>query len=908
MAWIRATALAFITFVLVGFSVATTAQGNTPSNLSPEQIERFQQLPPAQQRLIARQYGIDIEQLNQQSRQNQKQQDEQAANIFPRGTEFDREGNPILPDNLKQYFEDEESEIKRFGADLFASEPRDYSALNNIPVPAHYVLGAGDTIEVKLYGKEERSETLTVDSEGQIIMSQVGPIQVAGMTFDEARDVIKAKVKERMIGVDAAISLGELRSIQVFVVGEAYRPGSYTVSSLATITQALVAAGGVSEIGSLRHISLKRNGELVTTFDLYDLLINGDATNDVTLQPGDVVLIPPVDDLVTIKGEVVRPAIYELKDERTLEETLALAGGVRASAYEEQVIIERVKSGDKRMITANLNSEGDELEVIDGDTIEVLPTGGRPSNSITLVGAVSRPGRYAYRPEMRVNDLIASVNRDLLPNADLNYGIIVRETNVRRDIEVLQFDVAEAISATSDSPENILLKPDDFVLIFSRFELASDESVTIDTLAMSEDDRKAEERKQLLEEYEQYFLQQLTVDQDKNELDVLKAQREQRAELDSLFVQSGDEEDEEEQEYAEYSRQNLLQPVLVKLRGQGRLGSTAQLVFVDGEVRYPGIYPLPKNASVEKLITAAGGLKESAYLERAEISRVIVDGGDEADVQYENFDLKAAIAGEISPELKGRDRLNILTIPQWQESYQVEISGEVRFPGTYSIRRGDTLSALIERAGGLTAYAAPEGAVFTRELLKEQESQRMRRLARNLQQEVITNSITNTSQANNVSYSELRTILTDLTSVEAVGRMVIDLPGILSNRAQNDLQLRDGDYLHIPTEQTSVSVIGEVQFASAHRFRGDLTVEDYISLSGGLKGKADDERIYIIKSDGSVQIPKSSWFSVSNTQLQPGDTIVVPLDSQYIDNLNLWTQATQIIYQISVAVAAISGL
>lgn len=904
MAWYKAL-LAAITLTILSVSTAVSAQ-STPGNLSPEQLERFQQLPPAQQRLIARQYGIDIEQLNQQSRQNQQQQDEQTADIFPRGTEFDREGNPILPDNLKQYFEQKEDKIERFGAKLFANEPRDYQALNNIPVPSNYIVGAGDTIEVKLYGKEERSETLTVDAEGQVIMSQVGPLQLAGMSFDEVRQVIKAKVQETMIGVDAAVSLGELRSIQIFVVGEAYRPGSYTVSSLATITQALVAAGGVSDIGSLRNIALKRDGKVVTQFDLYDLLISGDATDDVSLKSGDVVFIPPVSELVTVTGEVVRPAIYELNGEKSLDQVITLAGGVKPGAYQEQVIVERIQGSEKRLITADLTQTNDTFNIIDGDSIEILPTGGRASNSITLVGAVSRPGQYAHKKGMQINDLLASVNRDLLPNADLNYGIVVRERNVRRDIDVLQFDVAEAISGKVGT-ENLALQPNDFVVIFSNYEIKAEENTTIQNLAITKKEREQEQRQKLLADYEQYFLEQLTEASNASSEEQQQNAEQQRSELERLFVQNA-QEDYKEEDYAENSRHRLLQPVLVKLRSQGRLGDAAQLVFVDGEVRFPGIYPLPKNADVKDLIIAAGGLKESAYLQRAEVSRVVTNGGDEADVQYESFSLSEAMNDQVSPQLQGRDRLNVLTIPQWQESYQVRLSGEVRFPGTYSIRRGDTMAALIERAGGLTSYASPEGAVFTRELLKRQEKQRMRRLARDLQQEVITNNITNTSQANNMQYSEIRTIIGDLTDVEAVGRMVIDLPDILANPAQNDLQLRDGDFLHVPTEQTSVSVIGEVQFASAHRFKEGLTVEDYISLSGGLKGKADDERIYIIKSNGSVQIPQSSWFSVSSTQLQPGDTVVVPLDSQYIDSLNLWTQATQIIYQISVAVAAISGL
>lgn len=905
MAWIRAAVTAFLTLALVVLSMSSMAQGNIPSNLTPEQIEQFQKLPPAQQQLIARQYGIDIDQLRQQQQTQQQQQEDSQANIYPRGTEFDEMGNPIFPDEIKNLFKQEDDELKRFGADLFANEPRSYAPVTDIPIPSHYLVGPGDTINIVLFGKEDNKYELKVNQDGGIIIPKLGPVQVSGLTYTETKDVIRARVKEQMIGVEAAVSLGELRAIQVFVVGEAYRPGSYTISSLSTITQALVAAGGVSDIGSVRKVQVKRAGETVVTFDLYDLLIDGDASNDIVLQSGDVVHIPTVDEMVTVKGDVVRPAIYELNEEDALHEVLALAGGMKASAYKEQVIIERVANSDRQLLTANVSTDkGKNQPIKDGDIIDVKQTAGMPSNSVTLVGAVTRPGKYAWYEGFSVSDLISSVNMDLLPEADLSYGIVVRESNTRRDIEVLQFDVAQAIS-NPNSEADLALSPRDFVVVFSAFEEESESETTIDNLTLTEEEREQKERLELMKQYELHFVQQLMVDEQSEAERQAELER-QRESLSSLFVQ-GDQTEDEEIEYTEFSRHRLLEPILMKLRSQSRLGSTAQLVFVDGEVRYPGIYPLPKNGDVKDLILAAGGLKESAYLKRAEISRVEIMG-EEADVDYVTFNLADAMAGKLEQSLQGRDRLNILRIPQWQENYQVEIAGEVRFPGSYSIRRGDTLSELIERAGGLTDYAMVEGAVFTREVIKEQERERMRRLARDLQHEVITNSITNTTQANNLGYSEMRNLLRDLTTVEPVGRMVIDLPSILANRADQDIQLRDGDYLHVPTQQNSINIIGEVQFASAHRYKEGMTVDDYIRMSGGLKGKADEERIYVIKADGSVQQRQSSWFAVTHSQLEPGDTIVVPLDSQYIDNLNLWTSATQIVYQISVAIAAIAGL
>lgn len=904
MAGIKATFIKTITAAGLLLSSALAFAQSMP-NLTPEQIEQFQNLPPAQQQLIARQYGIDIEQLRQQQMQQQQQQEDTQTNIYPRGTQFDEMGNPIFPTEIKNLFEREDQELKRFGADLFANEPRSYTPVKDIPIPAHYLVGPGDVINVVLFGKQDSKYELEVTQDGSILIPKLGPVQVAGLTYTETKDVVRARIKEQMIGVEAAVSLGELRAIQVFVVGEAYRPGSYTISSLSTITQALVAAGGVSEIGSVRDIQVKRAGKTVVSFDLYDLLIDGNAVDDLVLQSGDVVHIPPVDQLVTVKGDVVRPAIYELKGEKSLQQVLALAGGMKASAFKEQVIIERVAQSDRQLLTANYATEaGRNQAVMDGDIIDVKTTAGVPSNSVTLVGAVTRPGNYAWYDGFSINDLIRSVNMDLLPEADLSYGIVVRESNAQRDIEVLQFDLAKAISQPN-SDADIALSPRDFVVVFSSYEQQSESELTINKLTLTEEEREQEKRLELMKQYEMHFVQQLMVDEQSEAERQAELER-QRESLSSLFVQ-GEQNEQEEVEYTEFSRHRLLEPILMKLRSQSRLGSTAQLVFVDGEVRYPGIYPLPKNGNVKDLVLAAGGLKESAYLKRAEISRVEIMG-EEADVDYVTFNLSSAMAGDVDQALQGRDRLNILRIPQWQENYQVEIGGEVRFPGSYSIRRGDTLSELIERAGGLTDYAMVEGAVFTREVIKEQERERMRRLARDLQHEVVTNSITNTTQANNLSYNEMRNLLRDLTSVDPVGRMVIDLPSILANRADQDIQLRDGDYLHVPTQQNSINIIGEVQFASAHRYKDGMTVDDYIRMSGGLKGKADEERIYVIKADGSVQQRESSWFAVTHSQLEPGDTIVVPLDAQYIDNLNLWTSATQIVYQISVAIAAIAGL
>lgn len=218
--------------------------------------------------------------------------------------------------------------LKPYGYDLFVGSPTTFAPVTEIPIPNNYTLGPGDVLRVQLWGKENQQLELPVSRDGTVSFPQSGPQTVAGLTFDQARQQIKKRVSEQYIGVQASVSLGELRSMRVFVLGEARNAGSYTVSSLSTITNALYVSGGIKRTGSLRKIQHKRDGKLVGELDLYDLLLAGDTSDDNRLQPGDVIFIPPVGDRVGIEGEVYRPALYELKNDTNLQELVNLAGGL----------------------------------------------------------------------------------------------------------------------------------------------------------------------------------------------------------------------------------------------------------------------------------------------------------------------------------------------------------------------------------------------------------------------------------------------------------------------------------------------------------------------------------------------------------------------------------------------------
>lgn len=905
--------------VLACFSFSVLA-ANVPSQISPQQIEQFKRLPESQQRALARSMGIDFNQLKSQLTQSSNELNPELSpsyKVYPRGTTFNEYGEPIDDENNseQQTIEDRLSdEPEPFGYDVFANAPSTFAPMMDIAIPDSYILGSGDTLNIQMFGKQNLDYQTKVSREGNIVIPELGKFSISGLTFLEAKKVLSAQVKERILGVEIAVNLVELRSMRVFVLGEAFKPGPYILSSLSSITHAIFAAGGTSDIGSLRAIQLKRNGKLITTLDLYDLLINGDSSNDLRLESGDVVFIPPVGDRATINGEVRRPAIYELISGDTFENVVNMAGGLLPSAYPSSTVVERFNKQNLRTVKNIDLSDAKYLNqlVKPGDHINVLPTSEQYEMSVSVIGAVSRPGKYQWHTGQKVSDLLPNVHSYLLDNADLYYSLVVREKGLSRNIEVLQFNIIEALS-DKNSAQNIVLQPRDKILIFSNNEKNDALDSSLDKLAYTSNELMDREKKLALEKYKNELFWQEYGDESKEYQSLDEADAALELASKSLEELTGGNQSVKEvavRDLALFSRKRLLAPVILKLQNQAASGLPIELVEVVGSVKYPGIYPLATGMKVIRAVEAAGGLLESAYLDKSEVTRNELSHGVALKKSI-NFSLRKAIAGDSDNlVLQSKDRLNIHQIPAWQENHIVELRGEFKFPGKYTISRGETLAQLIERAGGYTDYAYLEASVFTREKLKQLELQSLLRVSESLRMEIASKSLAQSKNSQMVDYSQAKLLLADLTKVKPVGRLVVDLPDINSGTEQ-DILLENGDILYVPTKQNSVNVIGQVQVATSHMYQSDLTAFDYVGLSGGIKQQADEARIYVIKANGAVEIPSNGgdWFSSKiENELKPGDTVVVPLDSDYMDNLTLWATGTQIIYQAAVAIAAVAGI
>jgi polysaccharide biosynthesis/export protein len=723
--------------------------------------------------------------------------------------------------------------LKPFGYDLFKDSSSTFSPITDVPVPANYIIGPGDQITVLLFGAQNRTLRLIVTRDGRINFPELGPIDVAGKTFASVASDIEQRVESQRIGVRASVSMGDTRSVRVFVMGEANRPGTYTVSGLATITSALYASGGVRTIGSLRDIQLKRQGAVVRRLDLYDLLLRGDTSDDTRLLPGDVIFIPPVSATVAVDGEVQRPAIYEIKGNTSVADIVRLAGGLTSEADPSRAALVRVNDQRVRVVVnVPLESSTGRDELLRrGDSLRVLRLRPTLDTGVTVEGHVFNPGPAAWHEGLRLTDVIGSVD-ELRPNADINYILIRRELPPDRRVVMLSADLAAALR-NPVSAKNVTLMPRDRLIVFD--------------------------------------------------------------------VESG--------------RRQVLDPLLEEVRRQSRIYEPTELVRIDGRVKARGDYPLEPKMRVSDLLRAGGGLQDAAYGAKAELTRYRV-ANDTRQTQLIEIDLAAILRGEESADLQLMpfDFLNVKEVPEWSEQEQVSLLGEVRFPGSYPIHRGETLRSVLDRAGGLTTLAFPGGSVFTRKELREREQEQIDRLAERLQSDLAAAAL-QAAAANQGQAGQALTVgqslLNQLKATKAVGRLVIDLSALLKSPpgSADDVVLREGDQLIIPKQKQEVTVIGEVQNTTSHFYREGLTRDDYVGLSGGATRKADGGRIYIVRADGSVVSSENAgWFRRSGqVAMRPGDTIVVPLDTERMPALPLWQAVTQILYNLAIAAAAVNS-
>tara|TARA_R110002167_G_scaffold3623_4_gene17652 strand:+ start:9492 stop:12686 length:3195 start_codon:yes stop_codon:yes gene_type:complete len=1044
--------VAFSLFITVAHISQGFAQG---VSLTPAQQAQFNSLSEEERQAILQQAGGGIGERQQQIPETVNVRDistpvEPAPNeqVIEQDAQALQEADSIETDQVQQRTG---TPLRQFGYELFGGSPSTFAPATNIPVPANYIMGPGDTVVIQLYGQRNLTHELVITREGMLMFPEIGPVNVAGLSYQELREQIQNIVSNQLIGQNASVTMGALRSINVFVLGEAVQPGSYTVSSLSTMTNALFASGGVTRVGSLRKVRLMRTGELVTELDLYDLLLRGDTSGDVRLLPGDVIFIPTIGKTVGIAGEVRRPAIYELNDETSPAEILSLSGGLNPTAFPSASRIERInQSGQRTVVNVDLSpGNAPDPTLMDGDVIQVFSILDQVESIVMLEGHVQRPGSFEWSQGMRVSDVISSIG-DMLPNPDLEYALIARETQPTRRIELLYVNLGQAIAAPG-SAVDLILQPRDQVLTFGasqsrqqqvagllnrlraqasfenpplivsiagnvrfpgdyplvqgmsmddviRFAGGLDANTDLDYLLLERRiDRRGTVEVQAnrlnpvslltevsvsLQELDRVYV--FNVNQAREGLlaDTIQRLRNQTAfrrapevvsiagnvrfpgdyplhrnnDLGDLLQASGGLSEETDLEYvllerevneqgdievlkvdldprtlrplapfplqerdrlivfsANTPRDVLLSSTLDKLRQQADTRTPTRIISVLGSVRFPGNYPLHRELDVSDLIQIAGGLTESAETRMAEVTRYDAEPAIGREVGHVSIDLTLsnAVSGRATL-LQPFDQLVIRQMPNWAELENVTISGEVNAPGTYAIAKDETLSSLIARAGGLTAYADARAAIFLREELRQNEQNLLNEYSERLQREIITQRLQPTI-SDNVQQQQDNSLLTELlaniSQVSAAGRLVISLPNAINRGGAFDVILRDGDRLILPRTQQEVSVVGEVNRPTSHLWTPGTTVADYIKRSGGYTRLSDEKNVYIIKASGEVvSFNDARWFFESRKKLEAGDSIVVPFKVTQPNLLLTLRNASQLLFNVSTTLLAIDRL
>jgi protein involved in polysaccharide export with SLBB domain len=791
--------------------------GTAQTNVSPQQAQQIQDALKAQK--SAQPQPQTFAEPNQPPAEPKPQTP--AIETGPSATEQLLSGQ--LPSDVS-------TRLRQFGYDVFRKPVSTFAPVMNVPVGPDYVIGPGDAFTLTMWGRADGQFPLQVDRDGQIILPEVGVLKVWGMKFGSLEDYLQHELARKYTDFKMSVTMNRLRTIQVFVVGEAATPGTYTVSSLSTVINALMAAGGPSKNGSLREIRLTRTGQDLVKLDLYDFLLGGDKSKDVRLQDGDTIFIPLIGPVVGVAGNVKRPAIYEMTGPTTLKGALDLAGGVTVAGWLQRVQVERIENHERRIVVDLDLSPGGAPQnpsvaastaLRDGDVVKVFPVVSQEAKIVFLEGHAARPGKYEWKPGIRLKDILSSYEV-LLPQPNTEYGEIIRLIPPDLHPTTIPFNLGQLLAG--DAAQNIELAQYDTIRTF-RWDKRISEKVTI-----------------------------------------------------------------------------------------------------SGMVYDPNAYRRVPDMKVRDLIDAAGGLQKNAYLRTAEVTRRHISQDGVATEKIE-INLEKAVAGD--PEnniiLRDYDYLVIRPIPDLQFSLTAEITGEVRFPGVYPIQKQETLSSLIERAGGYSEQAYLRGAVFTRKSAMEVQRRRLDDMIRQVEESTLSKSQQSisgaldaqTAQSEQASLAAKKELLTKLRSAEITGRVVVRLTSPEEFKGSKyDLELEDGDKLVVPQTPGVVYVVGEVFNPTSLLCERGETVNYYLGRVGGMTRDADKKQVSVIMADGSVismaqgnrgklvywdkEYNRWSFGGFMSHRLEPGDTIIVPRKIDKTQWLRNTKDITQIIFQIAI--------
>jgi polysaccharide export outer membrane protein len=774
---------------------------------------------------------------------------------------------------------------RRFGTEVFENGTRDLQLIPmDLPAGPDYVVGPGDGLSIDLWGSISQRLTRTVDREGRISLPEVGPVLVSGQSLADVQQNVQQILRSQFRGISAGVSLSRLRTIRIYEVGDVASPGAYDISSLSTPLNALFVAGGPSVRGSLRILKHYRGNQLVQTVDVYDLLLHGVKTGIEALENGDTVQVPPIGPQITVEGMVRRPAIYELRDEKNLASVLELAGGLLPTAAMRHIEVQRLVAHEKQTMlsldipdstdTSEVRKKLESFEIQDGDRIRIYPIAPYNQDAIYVEGHVVRPGRYSYRADMRVTDVISSY-KDLLPEPAAQYAEIIRLNAPDFRPSVESFSLVDALADPSKAP---VLHPMDTLRIFSRFDFENPPTVAVMGDVRTPGTYQTAGQIRVADAI--HLAGGLTPDAEMTDAQVFRYLPDGKFKIFSVSLS---------QALAGDPLENIVLEQRDRLLVHRNPDAVEQAtVYIQGEVGKPGRYPLTTNMRVADLIRIGGGLKPSADPQSADLTKYEWSNQTKLAGKQEEVPIAAALAGDSNSNvpLHNGDVVTIRQLPGWNDlGASITVKGEVKHPGTYGIRPGERLSSVLERAGGFQPDAYAYGAILQRAQVRDLESReqdelilRVKGVQNNL--ELMPEGDPRQKQAKESAMQQYQTTLERLSATPPLGRVSIRISPTIDRwkNSPADIEVRAGDSFVVPKKPSYVMVTGQVFNATAVSYRPGKSAKWYLSQAGGPTLLGDKKGVFVVRADGSVLgTKKSMWSGESlNATLQPGDTVVVP--------------------------------
>ena len=794
-------------------------------------------------------------------------------------------------------------ELKLYGHDIFSGYSNDFNFYDSLPLGDSYKIKIGDRLKISLFGGFTFDKVLVVNMTGSIIIADIGEFQLAGLTYTEASLKIKDEISKQYVGTEGYISLEQIRSKQIFALGNVKSPGTYALNAFGSPLNALISAGGVKKNSSLRSIQVLRDNKIINTIDLYDLLISGDVSStDFLLNDGDSILVSGLKARASIIGEVIRPSIYEIVENESLEQLLKFALGTTPFADLSNISVERLLPSGQSTIIKPKNTSNFLLK--NGDKVSVNSSKGDKINSVLVTGALRNTGEYSLQDAPNLGSII-KIQTDLLDNTYIGFAVIKRLNYLSKSYRMINFNLSSQVEL-----DKINLYSGDKVFVFSQNDIAFTQSKEVSSYLHNNTNQSFESSRQSmslngnplleanllasgnLEKLEQEYslaanllshkcLIALDVLNEKPISNLIEAKLKifpatRSMECTNIFQQNSD-----------------LLPILL-----------INSIPVVGNVRFPGLYPSSATLDAETLFNIAGGFLLSK-LNTLPVFEIGMRGRGFGSYDY--------------TDLKGLTNITMLNLQLDQASMQngyVRLTGEFENPGIYPITKDTRLSDIIERAGGVSSQAYPLGGIFTRESIKASELNALQRSKAELSEILSSAVASGYLKQNSTDLIGLISLMTSLDDARAVGRLVTELNPIkIETTPSLDIEVHDGDEIYMPKLVNTVTIVGQVLNPVTVPHKAGENFDYYLRLAGGTKKEADRSKIYALQPNGvslrrknGFKIPVLPFMPFERNDILPGGTLVVPRQARPLDSLALVETITPVLANLSVTAASIAAI